>query len=41
VLQSPADLFRTFFRSTICCRQSSEEFAIILLSHLRKTRTSC
>jgi len=30
VLQSPADLFRTFFRSTICCRHSSEEFAIIL-----------
>jgi diguanylate cyclase (GGDEF)-like protein len=31
VLQSLADLFRTFFRSTdICCRSGGEEFAIIL-----------
>jgi diguanylate cyclase (GGDEF)-like protein len=31
VLQSLADLFRTFFRSTdICCRFGGEEFAIIM-----------
>jgi len=31
VLQSLADLFRTFFRSTdICCRYGGEEFAIIM-----------
>jgi len=31
VLQSLADLFRTFFRATdICCRYGGEEFAVIL-----------
>ena len=41
VLQSLADLFRTFFRATdICCRYGGEQSPSFCQSHLRKMRLS-